>query len=72
MKAYIERMKEERTAHERRRFAMRVAAICTALIFIAWITTLGLRLGHQGEQSPTVNTANTLSAVGAEQTFIPQ
>jgi hypothetical protein len=45
MKKYFERMQEERTPHERRAYAVRMAGIVTAVLFVGWLATLGLRLG---------------------------
>jgi hypothetical protein len=44
MKRYFEHM-QEKTPHERRQHAMHVATVVTALVFVGWLGTLGLRLG---------------------------
>lgn len=44
MRQYIEHLRNEKTPHERRAFAMRIAGVLTAMVFVVWITTLGFRL----------------------------
>ncbi len=67
MKKFIERIKAERTPHERRALAARVAGVLTAIIFVGWVTTLGVRLASHdaavANQAPAQNTAATLNAV---------
>jgi hypothetical protein len=70
MKKYLERLRNEKTPHERRAFAMRVASVVTALFFVVWITTLGVRLAQHNEdvaknQANLQSTASTLQAVQA-------
>jgi hypothetical protein len=65
MKNFIERMKEERTPHERRQFAMRVAATVTAVLFVGWLATFGVRISTSGEiAEQNVNTASQSASVG--------
>jgi hypothetical protein len=45
MKKFIKRMQDERTTHERRQFAVRTAGMLTAVLFVGWLATLGVRLG---------------------------
>ena len=45
MKRYIQHVQDTHTPHERRQVAMRIAAIVTAVLFVAWLATLGVRLG---------------------------
>ncbi|HVV39331.1 MAG TPA: hypothetical protein VHD31_03345 [Candidatus Paceibacterota bacterium] len=77
MQAYIEKLKAEKSTHERRQIALRVAGTVTAVMFVVWISTLGVRLAGSGSQQPTntANTAATLQAVQAasssNQTLIP-
>ena len=59
-------MKEDRSPHQRRQFALQVAGTMTALIFVAWVSTLGVRLAQssaQSAQEAAANTASTLVAV---------
>ncbi len=66
MKRYIQHIQDTHTPHERRQVAMRIATIVTAVLFIGWLATLGVRLGggvpavaEQGGQ----NSAAALEAV---------
>jgi len=45
MKKYIQHVQDTHTPHERRQVAMRIAAVVTGLLFVAWLATLGVRLG---------------------------
>lgn len=65
MKAYIAKLQQEKTPHERRSFATKVAGIVTALFFIVWVSTLGIRFAaHSGETAQNIqNTAAGLYAV---------
>ena len=66
MKKYIELLRTERTPHERREFALRVATVFTALLFVAWLANLGVRVAEQNKnvaQNNTQSTASTLIAV---------
>ena len=59
-------MQENKSPHERRQFALQVAGTITALIFVAWVATLGVRLAQssaQSAQEAASNTASTLVAV---------
>lgn len=56
MAPYFDHMHQKST-HERRTHAMRVAGVVTALIFAGWVTTLGLRAGS--DQSQVANSADT-------------
>jgi hypothetical protein len=69
MRRYIERMQEERTPHERRQFALRVAGGVTAVLFVGWLATLGIRfstvsteIAEQG-QSPQAASIGSLIPV---------
>lgn len=44
MKKYFDHIKTKEP-HERRAHAMQIAGTVTAMVFMVWITTLGLRLG---------------------------
>lgn len=66
MNNFIANMREQRSPHERRQFALKVAGTMTALIFVAWVSTLGVRLAQSGAasaQQAASNTAATLVAV---------
>ncbi|HYF12813.1 MAG TPA: hypothetical protein VD928_00745 [Candidatus Paceibacterota bacterium] len=63
MKRYIERLKEEKTTHERRQFAMKAATVFTAVIFVGWIATLGVRFAETAPSYIDSNTAATLTAI---------
>jgi hypothetical protein len=57
MNRYLDHMHTKPT-HERRRHAMRIAGIVTVLVFVGWVTTLGLQLG-----SSSTNASQTAAAV---------
>ena len=66
MKRYIEHIQDTHTPHERRQVAMRIATIVTALLFVAWLATLGVRLGGNVPaivNEGTNNAATVLEAV---------
>lgn len=67
MKKYIQHMQETRTPHERRQASMQIAGIVTAVLFVGWITTLGVRLSSSqsnvANDDGASNTAATLQAV---------
>lgn len=43
MKKYLNHI-QTKSPHERRQHAIQVASIFTALLFVVWVTTLGVRL----------------------------
>jgi len=45
MKKYFNHI-QNKPPHERRQHAVRVASMFTALVFVGWITTLGVRLAN--------------------------
>lgn len=65
MRRYIEHIQHTHTPHERRQHAMRVASVITALLFIAWLAALGVRIAYRGPivNDQDHNTAATLNAV---------
>ncbi|TSC69592.1 MAG: hypothetical protein G01um101456_79 [Parcubacteria group bacterium Gr01-1014_56] len=70
---FIEQLKSERTPHERRALATRVAGILTALLFVFWVTTLGVRLSEQNinlanQEANMQNVAATLIAIQGSST----
>ena len=46
MKRYLEHM-QNKDPHERRTHALHVASAVTALVFVAWLGTLGMRLAPE-------------------------
>lgn len=40
---------QEKAPHHRRSHALQVAGVFTALAFVVWVTTLGMRLGSAGQ-----------------------
>jgi hypothetical protein len=59
MAPYFDHMHQKST-HERRTHAMRVAGVVTALIFAGWITTIGLRTNSSDQ--PQVAQDNSSAA----------
>ena len=57
IKRYFEHMHTKST-HERRQHALSVATVVTALIFVGWLGTLGLRLGTAGSVANSTNGQN--------------
>ena len=60
IKRYLENVKQ-RSAHERRGFALRVATSITGVIFVGWLATLGVRLA-----SPHPKTAAEITGFKSE------
>jgi hypothetical protein len=54
MKRYFDHMKTK-TPHQRRGHAAQVAGLFTALAFVVWITTLGVRFGGSITQNQNGN-----------------
>ena len=66
MKQFIAKMQEERTPHERRRWALSMAGILTATLFVVWLATLGARVAYQNQKTAEKNnTANSQTAAVA-------
>ena len=63
MNRYLEHLHRKPT-HERRQHAMQVAGVLTALVFVGWVTTLGMRLGG----TDTAQVAGTDASTGSAQT----
>ncbi len=61
MNRYLDHMHSKPT-HERRQHAMRVAGVVTALVFVGWVTTLGLQLGTSSTGSGQVAGSTDTSA----------
>lgn len=67
MKKFIEHMKANKTPHERRQFAMQAAGLCTALLFVGWLATLGVHLASVNKQVGLENGGNAASTLIAVQ-----
>ena len=69
IKRYFNHM-SQRSTHERRQHAMRVATFVTAVNFVAWLGTLGLRLSSGqmvntgSEQTQLANVISTTEVQG--------
>ena len=57
MKQFIAKMQEERTPHERRQWALGVAGILTATLFVVWLATLGARVAYENQKTAEKNNA---------------
>jgi|GEM_PF-1251958 hypothetical protein len=64
MKNYFTHMMSK-TPHERRRHAMQVAGLATCLVFLVWITTLGMRFASTPPQTASTDDPSQLAAVAA-------
>lgn len=75
MKNLINTLRVEKTPHERRQISMQVAGVMTAILFVGWVGTLGVRLANAPRQAPDIsNTAAALVAVqgtSTTQTLLP-
>ena len=61
MKRYIEHVKT-RPTHERRQHAMQIAGVLTALVFMGWVTTLGVRLAGNNSVADNPNNPSASQA----------
>jgi len=61
MKKYIDRMRNERTPHERRQAALQIATAVTAVLFVGWVATLGVRVAT----APVAQDRNTTELVSS-------
>ena len=52
MKRYFDHM-ATKTPHERRQHATRIAGVCTAIVALFWLATLGYRLPQGGGENVT-------------------
>lgn len=73
MKKFIEHIKTNKTPHERRSHAAKVAGVCTALVFVGWLGTLGLRFSSgnaavatNGSKTQESRLANVINGVGQD------
>ena len=64
MKNYFTHLMSK-TPHERRRHSMQVAGLVTCLVFLVWITTLGVRFAGTPPQTATTDDPSQLAAVAA-------
>jgi len=67
MRKYIQHVQDTHTPHERRQVAMQIAAIVTGLLFVAWLATLGVRLGSSIPSVAEESTNNAAAALEAVQ-----
>lgn len=61
MKQYWHELKS-RPTHDRRLFAMRMAGAITAIVFVGWIGTLGLRVGPSAPDVAAADSSQTAAA----------
>jgi hypothetical protein len=64
MNRYLKHMHGKPT-HERRQHAMKIAAVLTALVFVGWVTTLGLQLGSSNNAPTQVAGSDAASQTAA-------
>jgi hypothetical protein len=64
MKKYFDHMRSK-SPHERRQHAMQVAGIITALVFVVWVSTLGVRFASTPPQTASNTDASQLANVVA-------
>jgi len=69
MRKYIQHVQDTHTPHERRQVAMRIATIVTALLFVAWLATLGVRLGGNVPAVAEEGANNAAAALEAVQNY---
>lgn len=73
MKRYIEHMQSKPT-HQRRQHALQVATVVTAVVFVGWLASLGVRISSSGTTtvagapSQTIQFANALNGVDSADT----
>lgn len=71
MKRYIEHI-QTKDPHERRQHALRIAGALTAVVFVGWLGTLGLRLAGgnvASEEAASNQTAAVLMGVSPDELF---
>lgn len=66
MRKYIEKL-HTRPIHEKREFAVHAAAGVTALVFLVWLSTLGVRMATSNPQTTLAGSdaANLIAATAA-------
>jgi len=62
MKKYLHHMRTERTTHERRQAALQIASMVTAVLFVGWVATLGVRMATTNDTVATDESTNQLVA----------
>jgi hypothetical protein len=50
MRKYILHLQETKEPHERRRLAVQIATVITAVLFLFWISSVGMRLANSSAQ----------------------
>ena len=65
MKKFITKMQQERTPHERRQFALTFAGGITAVLFVAWLATLGARVAFQNEKTAQKQNSQSAAVVNS-------
>ncbi|MBC7836472.1 hypothetical protein H7X87_01695 [Acetobacteraceae bacterium] len=65
MRNYIKRLQDEKTPHERRSFAVRVAGALTAVIFVGWLATFGMRLSNDEKAIAENTQSNQTASLGS-------
>jgi hypothetical protein len=63
MKKYIHHMRTERSSHERRQVALQIASMVTAVLFLGWVATLGVRLATSDSIAADESTTQLVSSV---------
>jgi hypothetical protein len=64
MKRYLDHIKSKPT-HERRQHAMQMSAAILVLVFLVWISTLGLRFASPAQTADANDGTQTASVVQA-------
>jgi hypothetical protein len=64
MKNYIQHI-QAKPAHERRQISMQIAVVITAVIFVVWVSTLGVRLAGSISSGAVAQNTNAASLVAA-------
>jgi hypothetical protein len=62
MKKYFGHLQDTKTPHERREVALRIAGVLTALVFVVWLSTFGVRLALD-KNAPAQNIQNTAATL---------
>lgn len=68
MKNYFQHV-EGKTPHERRRHAMQIAGAVTAVLFVGWLATLGVRLASLTASSDASQAAAAANAAQNQSTL---
>lgn len=65
MQRYLTRLQEEKTPHERRQIAVRVAGAVTAVLFVGWLATLGVRVSTSEPKVADTSATNQMASIGS-------